>query len=157
MSRNAKFLQFGEPIRSYKKTVPFAIAGSRLHPAALTPMSFVLTSEEPNTGVEDGVIELYSEDELRHFRRANVRLFQLGYIEEYSEEAPPDPESDPNFLTEERLAEIISTKNHMSFKKKIKDITSIATIQRIWDAIEEQGTTSVTIRAAIEEKMKELK
>lgn len=173
MSVNHQFIQFEDNIvKRYTKTVNSMVSGRRLDPARPeNQMTWLLKSPDGNFRVlwegtgdtpkceriafsyEDEVIELYSEIEVRLFERQNRALIERGVLKVYSEEAPAIDTT--NLLTDEEVKNLAATKQPLSFKKKISEITSVHTLQRILESIEQQNRP-VSFMKTVQERIKEL-
>lgn len=143
MSVNHQFPEYQDAVYArYKKTSTAAIGGNRLNPSdPKERMPFVLMSsfdqfdietETLQFNYENDVIELYSEQEEKAFKRLNARLFKNGLIEVYKGDVP---NFEDNTLSEEEIEKIASTKTLLGFKKIIEEIEELITIARIRDAV----------------------
>lgn len=99
------------------------------------------------------VIEIYSEQEDRVFLALNRYLFQNGLIAPY--DGTRDSVDMSNALSDAEISDIAGSKNLLNFKKRIKAIDSVTTLQRIKDTTERADRPISFIRA-IEERIKEL-
>lgn len=151
MSVNHQYVQFYDKVvKRYKKTTPGAITGRRLNPANPNEeLSFILTSDKNSYKVDwvDGekpvlsnvgfnydteVLELYSDTEVNYFQRMNRNALMQGLFVEYTQ---PTPEVElQNALDDESITEIAALKQTTALRKRLQEITSIHTLNRIHDA-----------------------
>lgn len=163
MSKDTIFVEYADKVFSrYKKTTVGAVAGIRLNPRDGTRMPFILMSDfknfDPETNTltfnyDTDVIEIYSEQEDRVFLALNRYLFQNGLIAPY--DGTRDSVDMSNALSDAEISDIAGSKNLLNFKKRIKAIDSVTTLQRIKDTTERADRPISFIRA-IEERIKEL-
>lgn len=178
MSINHQYYEFSDNVvKRYVKTVPYGVTGWRLDPANKTRrVEFMLSNrtdqlrivnkiqvsgeavlthvtEQGDLDYENDVLELYSDDELRTFSRFNKHLIENGLIKEFTESTPVI--EDANFLSDTEVADIANIMNLGAFKKKISEITSKVTINRVLSSARELNR-SANIINAIEARLDEL-
>lgn len=163
MSVNNIYIEFDQNVYSrYKKASIGAIAGKRLDPNTKARTDFLLMSDwahynlEQNTltfNYDTDVIEIYSADEDRVFRILNAYLLQNGMLVPF--DGTRDALDLTNALSDVELSDIAASKNLLSFKKKIKDINSVTTLQRIKDVVERADRPYSFIKA-LEERILEI-
>jgi hypothetical protein len=165
MSVNHQYMQFaGKAIAKYVKTVPYNVSGYRLNPLDLDQrVDFMLSTPDKNFDYEtkkvkeftydDEVLELYSEREAGSFLRMNRTLIETGLIKEFVGDQAEIKES--NFLSDEAVAELVSTKLPAQLKNKLKEIDSLVTLERVLEAAKNKGR-AYTIVQVIEARISEL-
>lgn len=163
MSINTIIVEFDQSVYTrYKKTTMGGISGKRLDPHTKQRIDFLLISDWKNYTLETNtlkfnydtdVIEIYSADEDRVFRILNAYLFQNGMIAPY--DGSRDLAGMGNALSDAEISDIAASKNHLSFKKKIREINSVTTLHRIKD-VTERADRPVSFIRALEERIKEL-
>ncbi len=134
----------GDPILRYALVPKHGITGWRLNPDDGKKLEFELVPhQEPPFDYERDVIELYSDKEVKFFRQANRYLFSQGFLTEYLGEA--EPVDVTNMLTDAEVLEIASTRNVNQLNSRIKDLTSLVSVQRILNAAQEIGRPAKTL------------
>lgn len=155
MSKNHQMfdLQNGTIFKRYQKTIVGSLAGIRPDPHKLQDrISYLLSTPEHNVSytldndgfaVFDGVkvvdydeevLEIYSEQEDRIFRRLNETYINSGILVEYS--TIRTVFSTSNDLTDQQVRDLAVIRLPNSFKKAIEPITSAHTLKRILREIE---------------------
>lgn len=161
MSKDNIYPEFSDnTVRKYKKTSVGAVSGFRLNPYNPEQrISFLLQSNTENykNGVlvfeyDTDVVELYSDKEARLFINLNKSALQNGLLAEYEGTVSVDIS---NAMSDEDIQSIAALTNHLQFKKRIKDITSVNTLHRILSALPD--TRSNAHFKAIAEKLEDLK
>jgi hypothetical protein len=173
MSVNHQFIQHEDTIvKRYTKTINSMVSGRRLDPnRPENEMVWLLRSPDGNFRViwtgegdqprceriafsyDDEVVELYSEKEVRLFERQNRKLIESGVLKEYSEISPAIDTT--NLLKDEEVEAIATTKQPLSFKKKVSTITSIYTLDRILVAVQAHDRPFSFVKT-VQERIKEL-
>lgn len=164
MSKNNIFPEFVDNIYTrYKKVCVNAIGLTRTNPFdARSRMEVILVSdwayfdiatEKLKFNYDTDVIEIYSADEDRVFRILNAYLLQNGMLVPF--DGTRDALDLSNALSDVELSDIAASKNLLSFKKKIKDINSVTTLQRIKDVVERADRPYSFIKA-LEERIVEI-
>jgi hypothetical protein len=162
MSVNHQFVEYEDTIFArYRKTAICAVAGIRINPAKPGErMSFVLQSKFKNFdqdtkqvtfSYDDDVVELYSEQEAKVFKRLNPYLFSAGLITEYNLEKPEVPD---NTLSEDEVQHIV-TLPLADFRERLDTITAVQPVRRIKDAIDSLSLP-IAYRTMVEARLKEL-
>jgi len=140
MSKNNIYPAFETVYKRYAKVPIHIVAGARLDPHDNTKnIGWTLSTREENFDIEkqqrseftyeDEVIEVYTALEDKMFQRLNSKLFSLGLLKEYDQEAlPPDM---ANFLTDSEILEIVEFKSLTELAKRLQLLTSLTTLQRI--------------------------
>ena len=143
MSRNNIYPEMQKVFKRYAKVPVFIVAGLRLDPTdSRTQVGWTLSTSEDSFDFEgkrrtefvydDEVIEIYSEEEDKLFKRINKSLFSRGLLKEYNEEdLPPDL---TNFMSDADIDEIVDLKTMSEFTKRLDSLTSVPTIKRIHEA-----------------------
>ena len=85
--------------------------------------------------------------------RFNKHLIENGLIKEFTESTPVI--EDANFLSDTEVADIANIMNLGAFKKKISEITSKVTINRVLSSAREHNRSANNINA-IEARLDEL-
>lgn len=154
-SQNNIFLvNAATPVRKYVKTVPSRVGGVRFDADGKNQTGFILDSD-PNGFVYDSeVLEIYTEREDRAVRQWNQKLFTNGLLKEYNAEQPQIDLS--NMLSDEDVTAIAAMRNLPALQKRLQEITSSITAQRIYDSAVELGRPAKTI-ASIKERVDALK
>ena len=152
MSKSHQFYEFEDKIvERWVKTVPHMVSGVRFNPYKPDQtIDFVLKTSSNNFNYdrasksytadskiifayEDEVLELYSESEARLFKRLNKGLIERGLLKPYKGEA--DAINTSNTLSDDDINIIASMTNIPAFKKRLQDITSVPTLDRIHTAL----------------------
>ena len=159
MSVNHQFIELQEDgiYRRYQKTIIGVLSLSRPNPydfskklicVLQTPedqMNF--KEDDDGYGVYNGrkpldydseVIEVYSQKENALFVRMNEKLLQKGLLVEYSEEREA-LDTQINALTDEEVLKIAKLRLPPEFKKRIDSITSLYTLDRIQEQLNNLG------------------
>jgi hypothetical protein len=134
--------------KRYVKTPIGILAGMRVNPHDITQrVPFLLQSDERRVAyekdeygfdksdkiatiappTEDDILETYSEEEDRVFRRINAALFAQGLLVETT--APEQANNHENALTDTQIADLCN--NWLRFKKHVPTITASITLDRI--------------------------
>jgi hypothetical protein len=142
-----------EPYKKYVKTVPSSIAGKRFNDRADAEVGFLLRSVPGVFSYDDEVLEVYSDREDRFLKQANKSLFESGMLKEYT--GNRSAMDTRNIMSDEDVLEIASLRNVMQLSKKLEDIDSKITAQRILDTAKEIGRPAKTLEL-IEKKVKDL-
>lgn len=174
MSINHQFVQHSEKtVKKYVRTTNKAVTGFRLDPNRLeNRIDWLLASPDNAFEViwidgeevkvirkpgmfeyEDEVLELYSQPEVDVFKRLNRGLLERGILVEYEGELPQLDMS--KVFTDVNIAEIAATKNILSLRKKLQDITNVETINRILAAAEKLDRP-MSVAKAIQDRKREL-
>jgi hypothetical protein len=151
-SRNHQFIELQETIfRRYHKTIMGSLAGMRVNPhKPAERLSFLLETPESNINwrkdeeyviadsvqkidYDTEVLEVYTVEEDKLFRRLNGRLFERGLLVEYQLEKPIA--TTENSLTDTEIFKLANHKTLSGFKTALKPITSQITFKRIKDAL----------------------
>lgn len=158
MSYNHQIIEFSDSVvKRYVKTVPYAVTGFRLDPHnPANRLDWMLKTDEAQFdfdtkkvsgfNYENDVLELYSEQEVKLFERLNRRLIEEGVLKVYNEEAPEIDRA--NMLDDDEVSEIASIRQVTAFKKRISDITSVPTMERIIEAAHELNRPISIVNAA---------
>lgn len=169
-SSNNQYIQFEDKVvKRYTKTIPGMLTGRRLDPhrpentidwllhTPETNFRFITNQETRKTelirqsfdyGAE--VIELYSDIEVRLFERLNKSAIESGMLVVYNDTAPELDTS--NMLTDNEVAEIASIKQLLALKKRLSQLTSVHSLNRIARAAEELDRP-VSVIKAIKERI----
>lgn len=172
MSKNHQFIAFDQQIvKRYAKTTTGILTGYRLDPnRPENQLDWLLSSPNKHFQVvwEDGqqptihrtgfsyddeVIELYSDVEVRLFERLNRSAIESGALKLYSERAPDVDTT--NFMTDDEVIAIATTKQIPAIKKKIAGINSQLTLKRILDAVEKHDRP-MSVAKTIQDRINEL-
>lgn len=172
MSHNHQFIAFDDKIvKRYAKTTTNILTGFRLDPyRPENRIDWLLSSpnklfqviwedgQQPKTirtgfSYDDEVIELYSDVEVRLFERLNRKAIESGALKLYNEGAPAVDTT--NFMTDEEIEAIATTKQLPSIKKKVADIYSQLTLKRILQAVEKHDRP-MSVAKAIQDRINEL-
>jgi hypothetical protein len=172
MSTNHQFIAFDQQIvKRYAKTTSSILTGYRLDPyRPENRIDWLLSSPNANFQVvweegqtprlirtgfsyDDEVIELYSDTEVRLFERANRAAIENGALKLYTEDAPAVDMT--NFMTDDEVEAIATTKQIPSIKKKIAGVYSTLTLKRILEAVEKHDRP-MSVAKAIKERIDEL-
>ena len=158
----------GKVYKRYIKSTLSIITGYRVNPEDLskrltysleTPEKDVLyipdgedtfkADKRASVDYDSEVLEVYSEEEDRLFRRLNRTHIENGLLTEYTD---PLTEIDTkNEITDRELKNIAEMKNLMQFKKRAKEITSPHTLKRLLDMLNDRPKSFST---CIEELMR---
>lgn len=173
MSVNHQFIAFDDCIvKRYTKTLPGMVTGKRLDPnRPENELTWLLKSPDGNFIIhwkgegdpwrceriafsyDSEVLELYSATEVKLFEKQNRALIEQGVLKEYSDIAPAIDTT--NLLTDEEVIAIATTKQPLSFRKKVSALTSIHTLQRVLEAVEKHDRP-VSFVKVVQERIKEL-
>lgn len=172
MSNNHQFIAFDNSIvKRYAKTTASILTGFRLDPyRPENRIDWLLSSpsklfqvvwedgkqpEIHRTGFsyEDEVIELYSDVEVKLFERLNRQAIETGALKVYTEGAPAVDTT--NFMTDDEVEAIATTKQIPAIKKKIANIYSPLTLKRILQAVEKHDRP-MSVAKAIQARIDEL-
>jgi hypothetical protein len=152
MSKNHQYYEFEQDIvERWVKTVPHMVSGKRFNPYSPSQtIDFVLKTATNNFNYdkasksytadtkvtfvyEDEVLELYSDNEARLFKRLNKGLIERGLLKPYVGVASEVDTS--NTLSDDEIDTIASMVNLLAFKKRIGSITSMPTLDRLQSAL----------------------
>lgn len=171
MSVNHQFieLQDTEIYARYQKTQVAALALERPNPHDLTKRAQVLLvtpesslrylKDKDGYDIFDGragidydeeVIEIYSAQEDKIFRRLNEKLIADGELVLYQDQRIAADTS--NALTQAQVVEIASVKSIPIFKSKLKAVTSVITLDRIRESLIQLGRPMSFVNALDEYK-----
>jgi len=162
MSKNNIYPAFETVYKRYAKVPIHIVAGARLDPHDTTKnIGWTLSTREENFDIEkqqrseftyeDEVIEVYTALEDKMFQRLNSKLFSLGLLKEYNQEAlPPDM---ANFLTDSEILEIVEFKSLTELAKRLQLLTSLTTLQRIRESAVDLNKTIKKIQV-IDDRIK---
>lgn len=143
MSKNNIYPSFDVVYKRYAKVPIHIVAGDRVDPQDSTKnVGWTLSTSEDSYDFEakkrtqfvyeDEVIEIYTELEDKMFQRMNKTLFSNGLLKEYNKEAlPPDL---TNFLSDAEVLEIVEIKSLIDLAKRLQQLTSVTTLNRIRDS-----------------------
>ncbi len=141
---NNIYVTAGEPIMRYLRIPKHGITGWRLDPDDRDrKIIFELTPTDDTFMYERDVVEVYTDKELKFFKQANKYLFQQGFLTEYIGE--PEPIDTSNMLTDAQVLEIASERSVKRIEAKLKELTSLVSVQRIYDTATEIGRPSKTL------------
>lgn len=166
---NNQFLHLqGKVYKRYVKSPLSIITGYRVNPEDLskrliysleTPEKDVLyipdgedtfkADKRASVDYDSEVLEVYSEEEDRLFRRLNRTHIENGLLVEYIDTLTDIDTS--NELNDRELKTIAEMKNLMQFKKRAKEITSPHTLKRLLDMLNDRPKSFST---CIEELMR---
>lgn len=145
-SVNNIFLEVSDPpFAKYMKTVPSKLGGVRFDADGKQQVGFIIESNPSGFVYDDEVLEIYSSREDRAVRQYNKALFTKGLLKEYKQDQPPLDMS--NMLSDEAVVEIASIRNLQHLTKRISEITSPFTLQRILTAANSIGRPAKTVEA----------
>lgn len=163
MSANNQFIEYDDQVYArYKKASIGAVSGIRLHPRTQERVGFILLSSLDNFTIETksldfnydtDILEIYSPEEDRLFRKLNAYLFNSGLLipfEDSKEEIVTT-----NALADDDLTELVMLKNFKQFESRINKITSRVTLDRARAVAESKDRPYSYIRA-IESRIKVL-
>jgi len=162
MSKNNIYPAFETVYKRYAKVPVHIVAGARLDPHdSAKNIGWTLSTREENFDIEkqqrsefayeDEVIEVYTALEDKMFRKLNSKLFSLGLLKEYDQEAlPPDM---VNFLTDSEILEIVELKSLTELAKRLQLLTSLTTLQRIRESAVDLNKTIKKIQV-IDDRIK---
>lgn len=171
MSKNHQFFEFDTKIvERWVKTVPHMVSGKRFNPYKPDEtIDFVLKTDPSNFNYdqsskvsfpnserkvtfayEDEVLELYSDNEVRLFQRLNRGLIERGLLKRY--EGTASSINAINALSDEEVEEIAGLPNLLSYKKRLNEITSVVTIERVMAAVIRADRKASFVTAAQERK-----
>lgn len=174
MSRNHQFYEFDDQIvERWVKTPAHMVSGKRVNPYKPTEhIDFVLRTHRDNFNYEmydqnkfpdveskrkfvyeDEVLELYSDTEARLFRRLNRNLIERGLLKPYHGSARETDMS--NLLSDEEVTEVATIKTLAGFKRRLSEITSTNTLDRIMVAVR-ANNRAISFLTAIEDRKNEL-
>ncbi len=169
MSRFHQYIEHqGNVHKRYVKTRISVLSGRRPKPNELSVVvPFILSTPEenikyhiteidnnpyyevvghtPNFNYDEEVLETYSPEEDRIFRAFNKKLFESGLLVEYTENSTPIQYN--NALTDVEIQEIAKIKNTLKYRKRLTEITSIPTLERIKAELLELDRPQSFIRA----------
>jgi len=133
-SINNIFLTAGDAVAKYRKTVDHSVSGWRLDPEkpGRIRTEFLLLNDTGKPDYDHDVIELYSKEELAYFRQANKYLIEGGLVEPYNGTRADTDER--NLLTEDDVEAIAAIKQIPALRKRLEQLTSSVTVQRVYDA-----------------------
>lgn len=141
------------PVKRYVKTLPSKVGGWRLDAAGKNQIGFILESSPDGFSYDAEVLEIYSEKEDRYLRQTNRVLFTEGFIKEYSGDMPNVDTT--NMVSDEDVQMIASTRLPAHMRSKLREYTSVVTLQRIRQAADEMGRAR-SVMNIIDERLKEL-
>lgn len=166
-SKNHQFIEFDEQIvERWVKTVPHMVSGKRVNPHKPTEyIDWVLKTNSANFNYSayskqkpfaekvtfeyrDEVLELYSEQEQKVFKRINRNLIERGLLKLYH--GQEGSVNTNNVLSDEEIQELINLPTLPAFKKRLQLITSTITLDRIKQALID-GDKSVKWVSAVTE------
>lgn len=148
-SKNHQFIAFQDHVVArYVKVGLNSITGWRLDPYdSRKRIDFFLSTPEKNfdfttkmvTGFtyDDEVLELYSEEEHKAFQRYNRLAIESGIFKPYLGEA--EKLDDTNLLDDTQIEEIAKIPNLKALEKRLRDLTSVVTLDRILEMMQELG------------------
>jgi hypothetical protein len=180
-SVNHQFLEFSDQVvKRYTKSRLYPITGWRLNPRnAVNPnerLEFLLATPENNVEFtpydqegngeptkvkqvaftyEDEVLELYTEMEVRSFERMNRLLIENGFLVEYDSTSPAV--NKVNTLSDVELRKIAKLKMLTTFKQRIKELTSIYTLEGLLEIMDSIDTVTIAQVKAVKERINEIK
>ena len=141
----------GDPVSSYKKTVPSVVEISILSPFSDTPEAILLTGDPKKD--ESASIDTWSEKQDLYLRNVNRRLFELGYIIRYEKKAKEEVKSIEQ-STDEELIDILN-KTYASLSKELNKISTLAVLVRLLDLAKENEKSDKVVRL-LESRISEL-
>ncbi len=151
---NIFLVNIDPPVKKYVKTIPSKLGGVRFDASGKNQVGFILQSSPTGEFVyDDEVLEIYTDREDRAFRQMNKSLFTQGYLKEYVQEAPELDTA--NMLTDNEVTEIASMRNIQQLTKRISELTSKFSVQRILDEANTIGRPAKTV-AVIQARLVEL-
>jgi hypothetical protein len=171
MSKNHQFIEFEtQTVARWTKTVPHMVSGKRVNPYKTNEhIDFVLKTDQrsfnfelinktayPNPSekftfvYEDEVVEIYSEMEEKLFQRLNKGLIERGLLKKY--EGIHSSIDTSNALSDEDINTIATITNLLVFKKRLKEITSSVTIERVIAAVKAADRKASFVTAAQERR-----
>jgi hypothetical protein len=154
MSTNHQFYAFSDDVvERWVKTPVHMVSGKRLNPYNPTEqIDWALRTRRENFNYdrysqrehpdkaskvtfdyEDEVLELYSEVEAKLFRRLNRVLIERGLLKPYKGSARDTDET--NIMSDEQVDEFAKTKSFAQFRKRVSEITSPTTLDRLYVAV----------------------
>jgi len=150
-------------VERYVKTVLHGISGYRYDPDTgkvtdfflSTPESvFNFATRERNGDIvyDSEVLELYTDQEVKYFKRANKSLLERGLLKPYYATSIATDES--NLLDDTQIEEIAAIVTPAQLKKRLATITSEVTLNRILDSMQALGRKESMrhlVKARIEE------
>lgn len=152
-SVNNIFLMATEPpVKKYQKAIVSQVGGTRLD-SDNKQVYFILKSGPDGFDYEYEVLEVYSDREDKFIRQANRKLFELGMLKEYIGDIREIDTT--NLLTDDQIRDIAGTTNVPSLLKKLQELTSTFTVQRVLDTAKEIGRPAKTLDL-IANRLKEL-
>lgn len=141
---NIYLVNIEPPVKKYVKTIPSKLGGIRFDARGEREVGFVLETINPDQFVyDDEVLEVYTEREDRALRQLNRKLFELGYLKEYAQDAPALDTA--NMLSDEEILEVAKTPNINTLKARLLDFTSAVTVERVLKAAQEVGRPAKTL------------
>ena len=140
---NIFLMSVEEPVRRYQKTIRSQVGGLRMDTEGKVVAFILKSSPTGSFDYEYDVLEVYSDREDRYIRQANRKLFESGMLKEYVGEMPALDTT--NMLSDSEIRDIAGTTNVPSLNKKLQEITSAFTIQRVLDMAKEIGRPAKTL------------
>jgi len=174
MSKNHQFIEFDmQVVERWVKTCAHMVSGKRFNPykpsetidwvLRTNPTNFdfskINKAQYPDAAskitfvYEDEVLELYSDNEARLFRRLNKGLIERGLLKQYL--GSPSQVNINNTVSDQELEEIASITTIAAFKKKLYGLSSAVTVGRLITVLKTLDKKASYITAA-EEYYKEL-
>lgn len=174
MSKNHQFIEFDtQVVERWVKTSAHMVSGKRFNPykpsetidwvLRTNPANFdfnkINKAQHPDAAskitfvYEDEVLELYSENEARLFRRLNKGLIERGLLKQYF--GSPTEVNTVNTISDQELEDIANATTIAAFKKKLYNLSSAVTVGRLITVLKNLDKKSSYISAA-EEYFKEL-
>jgi hypothetical protein len=169
MSKNHQFIEFDQQVvERWIKTVSHMVSGKRLNPykpsesidfvlrtnptnfdfTKLNKKDFPDSSSKVTLVYEDEVLELYSDNEARLFRRFNKTLIERGLIRLYDGEASGVDTT--NSMSDADLEAIANLSPITAYKKQLYGISSPVTVGRLIAVLARLDKSASYIKAAEE-------
>lgn len=123
------------PYKRYVKTIKSQVAGLRLNDEG-KQASFILHTG-PDFDYEQDVLEIYSDREHRYFLQANRTLIAKGLLKEYN--GVKGEIDKTNLLTDDEIETIATTKSMPVLMKRLGELTSKVTVDRVLATATEIG------------------
>ncbi|MGQ9844333.1 MAG: hypothetical protein ACUVRK_12345 [Spirochaetota bacterium] len=113
------------PYKSYKKTIAGKVYVQYLDPFSHEQLGTLLSGDPTK---EEGIFNVWSNLENTYFKQMNKRLFEMGYLVEYTK--PVVFEKSPNEKTDDEIEALFDEK-FLTFQSEVKKVTSEVTLQRM--------------------------
>lgn len=174
MAKNNRYyaLASAEVHARYTTTIPAVVTGKRINPLTNEVEDFALNTTAPfvkfdkneagsvvvkKVGIDqdNNVIDIYSEQEDVAFKRLNRIHFNNGTLVPYTTYKEPTINVH-NTLTEDQVVEFAKIKMRATFERKLKDIDSVSTLQRIKEACEVEDKP-ISFSKAVDARINELR